>query len=257
VGKILLTNDDGIGSEGLFLLRQKLCELGDVMVVAPESERSGCGHSLTLRTPLQYRELRKDGEVYAYSVSGTSVDCVRLAFEFLLKGEIDLVVAGINNGANSGINLHYSGTVAAALEAAVLGMSGVAISIASPSPDSYESAAVFGANIVEAVMKSSERPLVLNVNVPAKPLNEIRGVLITRQALTEVESNLGTHIEAHTEDQDSCKEEAQGDAVWYDTNAIRAGYVSVTPLGIDLTRHSQLNSLSELKELARYGRAKQ
>jgi 5'-nucleotidase len=257
VGKILLTNDDGINSEGLFLLWEKLRELGDVVVVAPDSERSGCGHALTLKTPLQYRELRKDGKVYAYSTSGTPVDCVRLAFEFLFKGEIDLVVAGINNGANIGINLHYSGTVAAALEAAILGICGVAVSIASPSPDSYEPAAVFGANIVEVVMKSSERPIVLNVNVPAKPVREIKGVLITRQALTEVESDLGTHIEAHAINPDSCEKDSKEDGVWYDTNAIRAGYVSVTPLGIDLTRHSQLSCLSELKARARYGRREQ
>lgn len=252
-----MTNNDGIDSEGLLLLREKLGELGNVIVVAPESEKSGCGHALTLKTPLQYRELRKDGRVCEYSVSGTPVDCVRLAVEFLFKGEIDLVVSGINNGANIGINLHYSGTVAAALEAAILGISGVAVSIASPSPDSYEPAAVFGANIVDAVMKSLERPVVLNVNVPARPVEQIRGVLITRQALTEVESDLGTHIEAHTIDPCGCEEEAHRDSIWCDTNAIRAGYVSVTPLGIDFTSHSQLNCLSELKVWAKYGRAKQ
>jgi 5'-nucleotidase len=106
-------------------------------------------------------------------------------------------------------------------------------------------------------MKSSERPIVLNVNVPAKPVREIKGVLITRQALTEVESDLGTHIEAHAINPDSCEKDTKEDGVWYDTNAIKAGYVSVTPLWIDLTRHSQLSCLSELKARARYGRREQ
>jgi len=256
VGKILLTNDDGINSGGLFPLAERLRELGDVVVVAPESERSGCAHSITLKTPVKYREVRREGKVLAYSVSGTPVDCVRLAVEFLFKGEIGLVVSGINNGANIGINLHYSGTVGAALEAAVLGISGVAISIASPSPDSYESAVVFGAKIADAVMRMPHKPIVLNVNVPARPVDEIKGVLVTRQALTEVESELGMHIEAHAVNTSSAEKGEPEDAVWYDTHAIKANYVSVTPLGIDLTRHSHLNSLSELRAWAQYGRAR-
>ncbi|MFH1421267.1 MAG: 5'/3'-nucleotidase SurE [Planctomycetota bacterium] len=240
MGKILLTNDDGINAEGIFFLWEKLREFADVIIVAPDKERSGSGHALTLKTALKYQEMRKDGKIHAYSVSGTPVDCVRLAAEFLVKDEIDLVVSGINNGANMGINLHYSGTVAAALEAAILGIPGVAVSIASPSPENYESAMIFGEKIVKYVLASPNPSVVLNVNVPARPVEQIKGILVTKQALTEVESNLGTHIMAHPK-----KDEIENTTdIWFDTNAVLANYVSITPIGIDLTKHNYITQLS-------------
>ncbi len=131
--RIFVTNDDGIDAEGLSALRDVLMKFGEVVVVAPDNERSAVGHSITLATPIRFRRVKRDGELFGYAVGGTPADCVKLGLCEILKGPVDLLVSGINRGSNLGINAFYSGTVAAALEGALFKIPSMAISA-----DSYE-----------------------------------------------------------------------------------------------------------------------
>ena len=153
--KILLTNDDGIEAPGLFALYQAMREKGDVVVVAPDRERSGTGHGITLTKPLRYSRVDKHGEFYGYSVNGTPVDCVKIAEHAILKGKPDMIISGINLGSNTGVNTIYSGTVAAALEGAVLEVPSFAISLTTFENPHFETAANFAARFFSILLESN------------------------------------------------------------------------------------------------------
>lgn len=239
--KILLSNDDGYRAAGLAALRAALVPLGAVTVVAPDRNRSGASNSLTLDVPL--RAWRYDAQ--AYYVNGTPTDCVHLAISGFFDFEHDLVVSGVNDGANLGDDVLYSGTVAAAMEGRFLGLSAVAVSLCVEpgSPRNFAAAARVAATLVERLTKAPlQSSVILNVNVPDLPDEQLRGLRVTR---------LGNR---HRSEPVVRAQDPRGrDVFWVgsagagqdagpgtDFHAIAEGYASITPLQVDLTRHAAL-----------------
>jgi len=241
---ILLSNDDGYSAQGLIALAEALKHYADVTVVAPERNRSGASNSLTLDRPLH---AIKTSNGYI-KVDGTPTDCVHLAITGLLEHEPDMVFAGINNGANLGDDVIYSGTVAAATEGRFLGLPAVAISLCGINPVHYETAAQVAVQLFQNIRR---HPLptdtILNVNVPNLPLTGIKGFCATR---------LG---QRHKAEPVVRSQDPRGREIFWvgaagpeqdagpgtDFHAVREGYVSVTPLQIDLTRYDSLERLAE------------
>ncbi|MEJ2746082.1 MAG: 5'/3'-nucleotidase SurE, partial [bacterium] len=171
--KVLLTNDDGINAPGLYALYLEIKKIGDVTIIAPASERSAVGHAITTVDPLRVTEVRKDGEVYGLAVSGTPADCVKIAINSLLPDRPDLVISGINQGPNTGMNVIYSGTISAATEATMLGVPAFAISLDSFTSREFGYAAEFAARLASAIVEKGLPPgTLLNVNVPVRPKEE-------------------------------------------------------------------------------------
>ncbi|MCG8123702.1 MAG: 5'/3'-nucleotidase SurE [Candidatus Thiodiazotropha taylori] len=235
----LLSNDDGYQATGLMMLAEQLSEVGDIVVVAPDQDRSGASNSLTLVNPLRARTM-ENGFI---RVDGTPTDCVHLAITGLLEQEPDLVVSGINAGPNMGDDVLYSGTVAAATEGRFLGLPAVAISMNSHNPQHFET----GAQVAEILVRRLiEAPLsesvILNVNVPDIPYSELQGIVSTRLGHRHKAEPV---VKSH---------DPRGNTIYWvgpagaeqdagpgtDFHAVRQGYVSVTPLHADLTRHSAL-----------------
>ncbi|HOP36069.1 MAG TPA: 5'/3'-nucleotidase SurE, partial [Syntrophales bacterium] len=182
--RFLLTNDDGIHARGLFTLQEAFSEKGECLIVAPEMERSAAGHAITLSRPLMIREARKNGEFYGYAVAGTPADSVKIGLREIAGGPVDLVVSGINLGANVGINVLYSGTVSAATEGSILGVPAMAVSLDSRSHEAdYAAAAQTAAAVADYILENRSllTGIALNVNVPNLPSEKIRGVRFTRQ----------------------------------------------------------------------------
>jgi len=241
--RILLSNDDGYFSPGISLLAEVLAPLAEVTVVAPERDRSGSSNSLTLDRPLTVR--RAQGRVYY--VNGTPTDCVHLAVTGLLKPLPDIVISGINHGANMGDDTIYSGTVAAATEGFLLGIPSIAISLVAEGGDHFRTA---GRVAVELVSRFQKRPLdepvLLNVNVPDAEYGQLRGFQVTR---------LGRR---HKAEPVVKSKTPRGETVYWigaaggaqdagegtDFHAIANNRVSITPLQVDLTRYSQLEAVS-------------
>lgn len=181
--RILLTNDDGIFSEGLQCLKNELSKIAKVIVIAPEVERSAVGHSLTLHKPLRITPVVIKGENLGYAVNGTPTDCVVLGLKFLFKRKPDLVISGINRGANLGGDITYSGTVSAAMEGAIYKIPSFAVSIASRQAKDFSFAAKFSREFAKIVAKNGLPPFsFLNINIPDLKEEEIKGVEITYQS---------------------------------------------------------------------------
>lgn len=235
----LVSNDDGYLATGIRVLADLLSARGTVSVVAPERDRSGASNSLTLDNPLRAREA-DNGFVF---VNGTPTDCVHLAITGLLAEEPDIVVSGINAGANLGDDVHYSGTVAAAMEGRFLGLPAIAVSLVHRGRGEYATAAAVVARLLDRMGDFKLPPdTILNVNVPDLPLAELRGIVATR---------LGNRHKAEPVVKGS---DPRGRPVYWvgppgaeqdagpgtDFHAVRAGYASVTPLHVDLTRHDAI-----------------
>src|SRR5450759_1815326 len=241
--RILVTNDDGYRSEGIHALARALREVGDVTTVAPMTEASAIGHALTLRHPLRLEPIGDR----VFAVDGTPTDCVNIAVTQVFKGLPDLVVSGINKGWNLGDDVTYSGTVAGALEAALLGAPAIAVSLKSTrGAYDFGPAARAAAAIVEALLRDPLPPRTfLNVNVPH---GQPKGYRVTVQATRN-------HVTSVAERQDP-KGRAyywieEGENAWQphdrsDYQAVRDGYVSVTPLHPDLTAHHALEAVEAL-----------
>jgi 5'-nucleotidase len=245
--KILISNDDGYRSDGIRRLAAALAALPEVTVtvMAPERNRSGASNSLTLDVPLRVTQ----AEPGVYFVAGTPTDCVHLAISGFFDAEQDIVVSGINDGANLGDDVLYSGTVAAAIEGRFLGLPAIAISLCTHegSPGHFDTGARVAAQLVRRLLQRSlDRALILNVNVPDRPYEELRGYRATR---------LGFR---HRSEPILPAQDPRGRLVYWvgpagrehdagpgtDFDAVAEGYVSVTPLQIDLTRHVALQRLS-------------
>ncbi len=247
--KILLSNDDGVHALGIKVLHQELAKHFDVSVVAPDRNCSGASNSLTLLNPLRAQEL-DNGFV---SVNGTPTDSVHLGLSQLLS-DVELVVAGINKGANLGDDTLYSGTVAAATEGRHMGMPAIAVSLVGKYEKNYETAAIVTAKVIHRL---TSHPLaadqILNINVPDIPLSELKGIKVTR---------LGHRHKA--ESMQKMQDPWQRDIYWYgllgqeldggegtDFHAVANGYASVTPLTVDMTAYQSIDEMkdwiSELK----------
>lgn len=239
---ILVSNDDGITAPGIIALSDALQEFANVLTVAPDRNCSAASNSLTLTNPLRINNL---GSGYI-SVNGTPSDCVHLAIRELCDVEPNIVVSGINAGANMGDDTLYSGTVAAAMEGRFLGLPAVAVSLVGS--QHYQSAAKYAAKIVKSLLSHPlERNQILNVNVPDLPFDEIKGIKVTR---------LGARHKA--EGMIKTQDPAGRDIYWLgpvgeeqdagegtDFGAIAQGYVSITPLTVDLTAYNQLPTLKD------------
>jgi len=244
--RILISNDDGYRARGIIALREALKGLGDLTVVAPDRNRSGASNSLTLDVPLRVAQSEPD----VYYVQGTPTDCVHLAISGLFPFEPDMVVSGINDGSNLGDDVLYSGTVAAATEGRFLGKPAVAISLNTDglrgdSARHFETGAHFARVIVERLQADPYGRAVLNVNVPNIPIAAVKGIKVTR---------LGNR---HRAEAVMRAEDPRGRPVYWigpagagqdagpgtDFHAVSEGYVSVTPLTVDLTNHAALAEL--------------
>jgi 5'-nucleotidase len=178
----LLTNDDGIYAQGLAAIKHELDKIGETTVIAPVTEQSAVGHTITISDPLKVIPTYRTGEFYGYGITGSPADCVKLGISCIMKQPPDVVVSGINRGENVGINVLYSGTVSAATEALILGYTGIALSVDNFKNPNYTAASIFGARLVMMLANWKEAlPYALNVNCPSCPLDDIKGVRITKQ----------------------------------------------------------------------------
>jgi len=242
----LLTNDDGVAAEGLWALWRAASRLGSVSVVAPMVERSGAGHSITVWDSLEVRPVEFDGKAAGYAVGGTPADCVRLALRWGLTPRPDVVLSGVNAGANLGVHVLYSGTVAAAREGAMQGVPSVAVSVGGGAGEwAFDVAADMAcsalAGYFERISRGEDAPKLMNVNVPSRPPKEIRGVKLAPQcawAYREGAEQEGDGAWRFTGGNDVDGEAAGTDLAWW-----RAGYVTVTPLLHDLTDHAWLRRM--------------
>jgi 5'-nucleotidase len=248
--RILVTNDDGVRSEGLRALAEVLAPLGEVTVVAPVTEASAVAHALTLRRPLRLEQI----DERTYAVDGTPTDCVNIGVYTVLRARPDLVVSGINKGWNLGDDVTYSGTVAGALEGALLGIPAIAVSLKRvKGPLDFSHVARFAAELAEAVLKRGLPPSTfLNVNAP---LGRPKGHKVTVQAkrnhvtsVAEKEDPRGQPYFWIEEGQDDWEPHDQSDY-----QAVRDGYISVTPLQPDLTNYKALDFVRELSLGVRAG----
>lgn len=239
--RILLTNDDGIHSDGLIKLEEALREVGDVYTVAPASEMSGASHSLTLARPLRIRQI----DERHWSVDGTPTDCVTLALNKILP-EVerpDICVSGINHGGNLGDDASYSGTVAGALEATILGVPGLAFSLVAREHFDFTESARFAVVAVrQALVNGLPEGTLLNINIPSR---EIRGVRVTRQGIKNARPIISEHIDPRGKAYYWIGEEyfntTSEDGTDY--KAVEQGFISVTPMRSDLTNHNALTAL--------------
>jgi 5'-nucleotidase len=241
---ILITNDDGYLAPGIRILARYLSSVAEITVVAPDSNKSGASNSLTLTRPLR-AAMADDG---FYSVDGTPTDCVHLAISGLLDQRPDMVVSGINAGANLGDDVLYSGTVAAAMEGRFLGLPAIAVSLAGNKHDHYQTAAEITRQIIENLIKS---PLpddtILNINVPDKALPAIDSIQATRLGFRHKAESMLTQNDPHGRPVYwvGPPGPAQDAGPGTDFYTVEHNQVSVTPLQIDLTRHQSIDSLQQ------------
>jgi 5'-nucleotidase len=244
---ILLTNDDGIFAPGLAAIYKLLATMGDVTVVAPAESQSGASHSITYKEPLVCNKVEIEGLFSGYGVQGSPADCVKLARMQLADRPFDLLVSGINNGANAGINVYYSGTVAAAIEGAFLGIPAVAMSLASEENLDYETAAKHCFRILQKLMpvKAGE---VININIPLLSQGEPKGVKVVPQS---TEGFNEYYMPKLDEEGRTVFQLAGGphsfEEPHADTTALLDGFITVTALASDMTDHKKTRKLQKVK----------
>jgi 5'-nucleotidase len=245
---ILITNDDGIDSDALPPLAEALAELGDVNIIVPERNWSGASHSITLFRPLRVRATKLRNGQPAFMTDGSPTDCVRLAVLGFLKHRPDIVVSGINRGANMGDDITYSGTVAAAMEGLLSNIPSIAISIGAFGGDiDYRPSASFATLLARNILERGLAPdTLLNVNVPPLPRDRIAGVEVTRLGKRTYRDQLVERLDQYGNPYywvggPAVSEEAEDGT---DVAAMRAGKISVTPIALDLTNHALLEELA-------------
>ena len=250
--RILLTNDDGINARGLHAILHELNTIAEIYLAAPRTEQSGTGHSITVFDPIKAVEARIPGIKKGWLIGGTPVDCVKLATKRLISEPIDLVVSGINHGSNMGTDVLYSGTVSAATEGVIMGYPAIAISL-----DTYDDsadfsfAAAFTRRLVTAMLKETmPRTTLFNVNLPLLPPEHIKGIRMTklghrnydnlfeerRDPRGNVYYWLGGGVLNEDQDEDS------------DVYAVSQGYISITPIHLDLTHYGLIKKFNKLSQ---------
>lgn len=249
---ILVTNDDGVTAPGIRNLVNFMNEIGEVVVVAPNSPQSGKGHAITINSTLTFEEIHLEGPQKDFALSGTPVDCVKFALDKILTRKPDIVVSGINHGANSSINVIYSGTMSAAVEAGVEGLQAIGFSLLDFSWDADFSQAK---KYIQAIVKRClEKPMpkgiVLNVNIPKLTENEIKGIKVCKQADAKWEESFDERTNPHGKKyywltgyfNNMDKSENA------DETALEEGFISVVPVKFDLTAYEYLEELSQTLE---------
>jgi 5'-nucleotidase len=246
--RILVSNDDGIDSAGIYSLVKSLKEISEVTVVAPHTEQSAVGHAITMQTPLRVFEYHKDGEFFGHAVGGTPADCVKMGIRNLMESPPDLVVSGINHGSNTAINIIYSGTVSAAREAAIMDVPSIAISVTSHAVKDFSFAAKVAKTLAIQISEKGIPPgTMLNVNVPNLPEEQIAGILVTKQGKSKWDDVYEKRVDPYgrnyywlTGNMLVVDNELEIDQI-----AIQKNYVSVTPIQFDLTDYAAYESMKE------------
>ncbi len=244
--EILITNDDGIYAEGIAALAAAMKKVGNITVVAPDTQRSAVGHAITITDPLRVVPAKRNGQFFGYAASGTPADCVKLGIKAIMKKRPDLVVSGVNLGGNQAYNILYSGTVSGATEGALLGIPSIAVSLDTFKNPDFGPAAAFAANLAGMLKKRKLPPgTLLNVNVPNLPPAKLKGVRVTNQSRTCFNDWFDKRTDPHgntyywmTGDYKPKDPDAASDL-----NALNAGYVSVTPIQFDLTDYKFITEL--------------
>ncbi len=247
--QILVCNDDGITAPGIRALIEVAQEFGDVTVVAPDSPQSGMGHAITIGQPLRLHPEDLGPGIEAYACSGTPVDCVKLATGVILKEKPDLLVSGINHGANFSISVVYSGTMSAAMEGAIEGIPSIGFSLLDFSHEAdFTASKVIVRTIIRQALEVRPDPeMLLNVNIPRLPLEEIKGIKVTRQALGRWVEKFDERTDPHGRKYywltGTFDDKDQGEDT--DTWALRNGYVSICPVEYDLTAHHDIGKINQ------------
>ncbi len=244
--RILLTNDDGIYAKGIEVLKDVLEKNHDVFVVAPETEQSAVGHAITFLDPLRVKPVKRNGSFFGYAVNGTPADCVKLAIRELMNPLPDMVISGINIGANVGENVIYSGTVSAATEAAMLGFKSMAVSIDAYPATDFSAAIKFIPQLVRFLEETSlPDGISLNVNIPHLPASKIRGIRITKQGHLRYKEAYDRRIDPRNRVYYwLCSQTAEYDSdPESDSYALARGYISITPIHHDLTHYITYKAL--------------
>ena len=248
---ILVTNDDGITAPGLAALVEEMKAIGDVVVVAPDSPQSGMGHAITIDRPLRLDKVTYHGETLGYQCSGTPVDCVKIGIDQILHRKPDLCVSGINHGSNSSINVIYSGTISAAMEGAIEGITSIAFSLNNYELDASFIAARKYAGIITKKVLDHGLPqgTLLNVNFPHLPDSHIKGIKICRQAKAKWEEEFDSRLDPRKRKYYWLTGKFQNYDAGEDTDewALSNGYVSIVPVHFDLTAHFAIPFLNEWK----------
>jgi 5'-nucleotidase len=248
--RILLTNDDGVYAPGLRALRTELKKLGEVVVVAPASEQSGVGHSITLLNPLLVQEVLDDQKQFiGWAVEGRPADCVKLALLELLEEPPDVIVSGLNAGSNAGINVLYSGTCAAAIEGAFFRRTSIAVSqeYTKPKPLDFTRGAILARGVIEQIL--SRRPAegsLFNINIPSFDKGPVRGIRVVPQNVAPYRETYDRRVDPRgrvyfwSNPGLNCPQPHPDT----DVTALEDGFITVTPLQFNLTRHDQLEDMA-------------
>lgn len=243
---ILLCNDDGIHAPGIRVLHESIKELDTIDIVAPIEEQSAVGHAITVFDPIKTSHVYKDNRFFGYGITGTPADCVKLAFCALFDNAPDFLISGINLGANTGISVIYSGTVSVATEATLFGIPSMALSLATFSDPLWETAAVVAQTLAPKLQKHKlPEGVLLNVNIPNVPIDEIKGYRITQMAHSRYNETFHKRTDPRGKDYYwlDGKMELLGPPENTDVRAIEQGYVSITPIGLDLTHYPAMEEI--------------
>lgn len=247
---VLLTNDDGIDAEGLFVLQKEIRKIADVTIVAPDRERSSVGHGITLSQPLWSKKVSRGGKFYGYATSGTPADCIKIALGVILKKKPDLVIAGINPGSNEGYSVFYSGTVAGAREGAIMGIPAMAVSLTRVISPNFSYAGKVAARLARLIAKNKlPAGTFLNVNVPSLNASAIKGIRVTRQGPEPIYGKFSQRYDPSAREYLwlSAEMPPLENDLNNDTYALAKGYVAVTPVHCDLTDDAAIQALNRWK----------
>ena len=247
---ILIANDDGVTAKGLRVLVEEAMTFGDVVVMAPERNSSGKSHSLTTERPLRVQTLKQEEKLHVYACDGTPVDCVKLAVEHFCPRQPDLVLSGINNGSNSSINVLYSGTMGAVIEATALGLDAIGFSLLNHNPDADFNACLPSVHHIIKYVLGNGLPdnVSLNVNIPRLPASEIKGIRLCHEAKARWLDSFAQRTDPigrpywWLTGKFECNDTSEDSDEW----ALAHGYVSVVPTCPDLTHYQSIDLLKQL-----------
>ena len=249
---IFLTNDDSYRSKGFEAAIEVARRFGRVIAVAPEAPQSGMSQAITIHTPLRLNKVREEEGITVYSLNGTPVDCVKIAFDYLLTDEkIDLAISGINHGSNAAINVLYSGTMGAAIEASFYNIPSIGLSLTDHDPNAdFEGAVKYGTEIIEKVLGGNiELPYCLNINIPNIPCSEIKGIRPSRQTRGFWREEFYPRTDPHgrqyfwlTGGFQNSEPAAEDSDEW----ALANGYVAIVPVQVDMTEYKRLEQLKTI-----------
>jgi 5'-nucleotidase len=248
---ILISNDDGIDADGIKALANEIKRFAEIYVIAPNTQMSAVGHSITMSSPIRYTKHLIEKDLYGFAVDGTPADAVKLGVRTILKEKkIDLCISGINQGSNVAINIIYSGTVSAATEGTILGIPSIAISLTSYTYKDFSVAAKFASRLAKIILKNGlPHGTILNVNVPAVPKEQIKGVKVTKKGKSYWDDWYESRLDPNKREYfwltgNMLKLDKTTD---FDQKAVDENYISVTPIHYDLTNYEMYDEMKNWK----------